>query len=492
MFLFSSGSSAKPSVPTRHTRPYMFVNPDDDDSAAQKELEAARLRWNSLVTKYSNVWDEQWLWDNRNSPLQSSGPLRKKFLQMFNSKVKMRKRIKSLIRGGVPPEFRGNVWSSCAGSNTKKALASPDEQYQVLLTKIHRLDGTSIAVDIEKDLLRTFPDRIATTDTEFISSLRNVLYAYAVRNNRIGYCQSMNYLCGLLLLHMDEEPAFWTLSALIEDILPPNYYSASLLGGRIDQQVFQSCLAWKLPKIYEVFRNTNTMLEPVICPWFLCLYVNVIPLYAVCRIWDCLFWEGSTVLFRIGLTMIKSKSHELLRARDFITIYGILKNSAQPSSCSFVLERAPDSISGSSSGTTRRTLTDDGSGGSLSHSGSNTSFSSSMSDGEFLIQSAFGYRWLKSVPQSKVDELRKRFLELMTISEDLREKERIDTRNKSLREAATAATSVFNVNPGTISGGDSDPQVLGGSEPAVTTDPIRQDVEGAKRRIDRKSQIMLR
>eukprot|EP01033_Poteriospumella_lacustris_P019667 gene19667-14280_t len=69
---------------------------------------------------------------------------------------------------------------------------------------------------------------------------------------------------------MDEEPAFWTLSALIEDILPPNYYSASLLGGRIDQQVFQSCLAWKLPKIYEVFRNTNTMLEPVICPWFLC------------------------------------------------------------------------------------------------------------------------------------------------------------------------------------------------------------------------------
>ncbi len=48
----------------------------------------------------------------------------------------------------------------------------------------------------------------------------------------------MNYLAGLLLFHMPvEEQAFWTLATLIEDILPPNYYSPSLLGGRIDQQV---------------------------------------------------------------------------------------------------------------------------------------------------------------------------------------------------------------------------------------------------------------
>lgn len=57
------------------------------------------------------------------------------------------------------------------------------------------------------------------------------------------------------------------------------------------------------------------------------------------------------------------------------------------------------------------------------------------------MQSAFGYRWLKSIPQTKVDELRKRFLELMTASEDIREKERLEARQKSLREAEEAAAS---------------------------------------------------
>lgn len=425
MNFFSSSTAVKNSTNESVPKPYQLVTPDADDAAALRELEISRYKWNAFLRSKTGLWEEQWLWDNRNSPVQTSGPLRKKFLQMFNSKVKMRKKIKALIRAGVPPELRGKVWSCCAGSNVKKALASPDEQYSALLPKLHKLSGSSISADIEKDLLRTFPDRITSIDSPFIVSLRNVLHAYALRNHRIGYCQSMNYLCGLLLLHMDEETSFWTLAALIEDILPPNYYSASLLGGRIDQQVFQSCLAWKLPKVYEVLRSTNTMLEPVICPWFLCLFVNVIPLYSVCRIWDCLFWEGSTVLFRIGLTMVKSKSYELLEAKDFIGVYSILKLSLQPSSCSFVLEHAPDTTG---STVTRRNSLDDSHIAAHSLSGS----SATMSDSEFLMQSAFGYRWLRSVPQSKVDELRKRFLVLLTESDEAREHEYAQTASKAV------------------------------------------------------------
>lgn len=41
-----------------------------------------------------------------------------------------------------------------------------------------------------------------------IKSLRRVLVAFSLYNPKIGYCQSMNFLAGLLLLFMDEEKTF--------------------------------------------------------------------------------------------------------------------------------------------------------------------------------------------------------------------------------------------------------------------------------------------
>ncbi len=32
----------------------------------------------------------------------------------------------------------------------------------------------------------------------------------------VGYCQSMNFICALLLLYMEEEDAFWMLMTIIE------------------------------------------------------------------------------------------------------------------------------------------------------------------------------------------------------------------------------------------------------------------------------------
>lgn len=165
--------------------------------------------------------------------------------------------------------MRGKVWWACSGANDKISAALPEEQYKVLITQTDAMTGTSIANDIEKDLMRTFPERINAGNTITVDSLRRVLRAYALRNPEVGYCQSMNYLCALLLFHMSEEQSFWVLAALIEDILPANYYTPSLLGGRVDQQVFQSCVAWKLPQVYSIFKSTNTLLEPIICPWFL-------------------------------------------------------------------------------------------------------------------------------------------------------------------------------------------------------------------------------
>lgn len=120
---------------------------------------------------------------------------------------------------------------------------------------------------IDKDLPRTFPGH-PLLDGIGRDSLRRVLAAYARHNPAVGYCQvrviprttsdtiitvyiprilterhrpttqGMNFIAALLLLMMEEEPAFWCLGALVEDVLP-GYYSNTMLASAVDQAVLR-------------------------------------------------------------------------------------------------------------------------------------------------------------------------------------------------------------------------------------------------------------
>lgn len=57
-------------------------------------------------------------------------------------------------------------------------------------------------------------------------------------NPEIGYCQSMNFLAGLLLLFASEESTFWLLSTIVEEVLPPDYYTPSMTGIRVLKYLF--------------------------------------------------------------------------------------------------------------------------------------------------------------------------------------------------------------------------------------------------------------
>jgi TBC1 domain family member 2A len=50
------------------------------------------------------------------------------------------------------------------------------------------------------------------------AALQRVLLAFSVHNARVGYCQSMNFVAGMLLLVMEknEESAFWLMVALLD------------------------------------------------------------------------------------------------------------------------------------------------------------------------------------------------------------------------------------------------------------------------------------
>lgn len=107
----------------------------------------------------------------------------------------------------------------------------PTDYYKNLVGNRSQLNQ-KVSISIEKDIHRTFPEHsYFDSDTGIgISSLRNVLQCFAMHNTDIGYCQSLNFLSGMMLLFMNEEDAFWLLVTIVEKLLPKDYYTKSMIG----------------------------------------------------------------------------------------------------------------------------------------------------------------------------------------------------------------------------------------------------------------------
>lgn len=227
--------------------------------------EKHRQKWEKFVRNTDKKLKEDWLWQYWKSENRTQSQVSKILLRGFDSRIRAQKKVKKLIRSGIPAVFRPQIWWVCSGGADKMEKASADQQYAALPKEPS--ECTPAAPDIEKDLHRTFPNNDNVSSEDGLTVLRRVLLAYSVRNPGIGYCQSMNFIAGtpcgaaditpaarltafslsivgtaLLLMYLDEEQAFWVLAALIEDILPADYYAPSLIGSRVEQQVSRSTL----------------------------------------------------------------------------------------------------------------------------------------------------------------------------------------------------------------------------------------------------------
>lgn len=104
----------------------------------------------------------------------------------FDSKIRKQKKLKTLIRNGIPPELRGQIWYislfiihykyislitllltrwNCSGAEMKKKNAKYSEQYNELLKRIDNNECNGVTVsDIDKDVNRTFSTKIVSLE----------------------------------------------------------------------------------------------------------------------------------------------------------------------------------------------------------------------------------------------------------------------------------------------------------------------------------------
>lgn len=240
------------------------------------------------------------------------------------------KLVKRYVRKGIPVDWRGAAWFWYAKG--PEYLKKNPGLYERLWTR----GMSSPPVDselIERDLHRTFPDNIhfrntdqppvnsgspATTpgstkssgsnsrrnsaapETRIVQSLRRVLYAFSLYVPKTGYCQSLNFLAGLLLLFMEEEKAFWMLVIITQKYLP-GVHEINLEGANIDQGVLMMCVRESLPIVWNkigagidgYLRDDMVVRLPPItlctAAWFMSGFIGVLPIETVVRVWDCFF-----------------------------------------------------------------------------------------------------------------------------------------------------------------------------------------------------------
>ncbi|KAF4626491.1 hypothetical protein G7Y89_g11668 [Cudoniella acicularis] len=260
-------------------------------------------------------------------------------------------KVKRFVRKGIPPDWRGAAWFFYAGGPTMVANHMGVYNELVLRAAAGQVSETDDEI-IERDLNRTFPDNIKfkpdpspddepgvnpEAETPLLQSLRRVLQAFSIYNPRIGYCQSLNFLAGLLLLFMDEEKSFWMLN-IITRVYLPGTHEVNLEGANVDLGVLMTSVKDMMPAIWAKIGgeldgsagdgNVSMRLPPItLCTtaWFMSCFIGTLPIETTLRVWDSFFYEGSKTLFRIALTIFKVGEAEIKAVSDPMEIFQVVQ-----------------------------------------------------------------------------------------------------------------------------------------------------------------------
>ncbi|XP_060944320.1 TBC1 domain family member 8 [Limanda limanda] len=222
-------------------------------------------------------------------------------------------KIQRLVAMGIPESLRGELWMTLSDASSE--LESHQGYYTGLVKKSMGKDKSSLATEeIERDLHRSLPDHPAFQNPTGIAALRRVLTAYAHRNPKIGYCQSMNILASVLLLYAKEEEAFWLLVAVCERMLP-DYFNRRVIGAQVDKSVFEELIRERLPELAEHVPDLSS-LSSVSLSWFLTLFLSVLPFHSAVCVVDCFFFHGIKANFQLGLAVLEANAAQLSACTD--------------------------------------------------------------------------------------------------------------------------------------------------------------------------------
>jgi USP6 N-terminal-like protein len=180
---------------------------DNPNEAKQRVLEKEReKKWVKMLKKWKYIDSADHIIPANNNSMHKNSV---KLKESIEDKEKLSKRIHK----GIPDKLRHLVWKKLL--NIDKLMADHKHTYAKML-RLARKYSTDVR-QIDFDVNRQFREHLFYMERYSTKqkSLFNVLVAYSMYNMEVGYCQGMATVCGVLLMYMDEEEAFWALNVLL-------------------------------------------------------------------------------------------------------------------------------------------------------------------------------------------------------------------------------------------------------------------------------------
>ncbi|OBZ86694.1 Ecotropic viral integration site 5 [Choanephora cucurbitarum] len=278
-------------------------NVNDPKTKAFKHIKRQSIRLNLVSQNKGSEFD----WDFWTSVIDEPQNL-----------IKTNKDLIQHIRFGIPPSIRGMVWQLLAKSKDQALV----EHYMDLLKLVSPYDKM-----IQRDLARTFPGHtyFKDTDGQGQEGLYNVVRAYSSYDNEVGYCQGLAFIVGPMLLNMPQEDAFCVLIQLMNQYGLRGHFTPEMDGLQLRLYQFDALVQEHLPHVARHLKQQGVNSTMYASQWFMTLFAYKFPFNLVYRIYDVIFAEGISVIFKFAIALLKRNQTTIL-SYDFEHLLNFLKN----------------------------------------------------------------------------------------------------------------------------------------------------------------------
>lgn len=234
----------------------------------------------------------------------------------------------------IPRHCRWILWSRFTRLHDFAQQSLPVNFYQNLLnTSMLTMtkDGDPCESETAKSVKQILLDIPRTCQEDLPldaqQQMFHVLYALALFQPKVGYCQGMSHICAHVLSVMEsEEDAFLLLAMLMQkfdmkDLFTPGFAKLNALTYTFDE-LFRK----RDRQLWQHLSNLGVSSNFYLPKWYLSMFCMQFPPVFILRLWDVFLLYGWIAFHQVTLSLLNFHRKELLNCKEFETAMNLILN----------------------------------------------------------------------------------------------------------------------------------------------------------------------